>query len=268
MRTARTLQALSLSMGNRRPPLQPGPNRQWDVSQDLAIEMVYVPPGDFIMGSNAGEEREKPRHTHHLPQGFYIARCETTWDQYRVFCDAQIHKKPDAPIWNPAGDHPVVNVTWFDAKAFCDFAGLALPTEAQWEKAARGADGREYPWGNNWDGSKCNHGLEKGLQEADPSDGDKYTSPVDRHPAGASPCGALNMAGNVFEWCEDWFDEGAYRRYARGDELPPQTGEKRVFRGGSWFTDRRATRAARRAGSPPEHAVSTMGFRPVKNVED
>ncbi len=170
------------------------------------IEMVYVPPGDFIMGGDNGAGRygeKNPEHVHAMPNGYLIGRTDVTWYQYTAFCDATGRKRPSRPEW-AGDDHPVVNVTWDDAKAFCDWAGVALPTEPEWEKAARGEDGRTYPWGNKWDGSKCNHGSDSNSGGgADASDGYVSTSPVLAFPSGASPYGALDMAGNVWQWCAD-----------------------------------------------------------------
>ena len=115
----------------------------YDTSKGLELEMVYVPPGDFFMGAIHGGQHEKPLHTHPMDHGYYIARTEVTWEMYERFCLATNHVRPQHPAWPFTDAHPVVNVTWFDAKACCDWMGLALPTEAEWEKAARGS---RYCW--------------------------------------------------------------------------------------------------------------------------
>ncbi|MGH7295300.1 MAG: formylglycine-generating enzyme family protein, partial [Polyangiaceae bacterium] len=195
----------------------------------IEIEMVYVPAGDFIMGTDDTASYfsdAHPRHTHPMPNGTYIGRNDVTWAQYLAFCNATGRARPEAPRWGIQRDHPVVNVSWDDAVAFCTWAGLRLPSEAEWEKAARGTDGRKYPWGNDDPTSSlCMYYSRDG------------TSPVGSHPAGASPCGALDMAGNVWQWCADWYDRNAYKRYANGDTSPPTGSRDRVRRGCSWYDD-------------------------------
>ena len=125
--------------------------------------MVYVPAGEFVMGDDQ-MPRSSPRRTVTL-DAFWIYKNDVTVAQYRKFCQATGRQMPQTPTWGWKDDHPVVNVTWDDAKAYCDWAGAALPTEAQWEKAARGTDGRMYPWGNEWDAGKlwCSRSVsEKG----------------------------------------------------------------------------------------------------------
>ncbi|MFC1708419.1 formylglycine-generating enzyme family protein, partial [Planctomycetota bacterium] len=232
----------------------------WDTGKGLEIEMVYVPPGDFIMGSEDGGGDEKPRHTHAMPQGYYIGRYETTWREYRAFCLATGRSRPEAPWWGAKDDYPVVNVSWTGAKAFCDWAGMTLPTEAQWEKAARGTDGRKYPWGSD------SPTAESCVWHGHPHHGGKSAAPVGRRPRGASPYGAHDMAGNVWEWCTDWYGSGAYQRYARGQTNPPTSGESRVRRGGSWAHNARHCRAATRRRNKPGSPNSNLGFRPVRDI--
>ena len=126
--------------------------------------------------------------------------------QYRKFCEATDRKMPNAPDWGWQDSHPIVNVTWDDATAFAEWVGASLPTETQWEKAARGTDGREYPWGDTWDASKCANGV------------GHYTSPqpVGSYASGASPYGCMDMAGNVWEWCADLYEGMGHFRVLRG----------------------------------------------------
>jgi serine/threonine-protein kinase len=201
------------------------------------MELVSVPAGDFTMGADDGDtlaqEYERPKHTHALKASYWIGRTVVSKKQYAAYCKVKGKEIPD-----PARrDEQPVEVSWREARAFCAWAGGELPTEAEWEKAARGADGRLYPWG----GSAPDHGL---ADYIDPESKDAQTwvpGAVDGWPKGASPYGALGMAGGAAQWCEDLFNIHAYDRYARGDFALPgkgvdpwgaETGE-RVLRGGS-----------------------------------
>jgi serine/threonine-protein kinase len=242
-------------------------------ARGIELDMVYVPPGDFTMGDEAGEPDERPVHTHALPNGFWIARTEVTRRQFHAWCREARRPVPPAPRFRVTDDHPIVNVTWYDAKAFCDALGLRLPSEAEWEKAARGTDGRSYPWGSDWSPSRANFcdgscpddifGKDKKSR-----DGFPYTAPVGSFPSGASPCGALDMAGNVWEWCADYYDPDVYERYAKGRLDPPRAGSSRVRRGGSWNNTAKHCRAANRQDQSPGVADSATGFRPVKSADD
>ena len=158
---------------------------------------ALIPAGVFTMGSDKYVD-EKPIHDVYL-DAYYISEFPVTVAQYRLFCVASQRNMPDAPSWGWIDEHPMVSVTWDDATAFCEWAGVRLPTEAEWEKAARGTDGRAYPWGNDWDKSKCSNFTNS-----------KSTQPVGSYPDGASPYGVLDMAGNVWEWCSDWYSADYY----------------------------------------------------------
>ena len=181
--------------------------------------LVLVPGGEFLAGT-AKFEVELP--------GFYMGLHPVTNRQYGVFVKEAKHREPDNSFWQEAGkaEHPVVCVSWEDAAAYCKWAGLRLPGELQWEKAARGEDGREYPWGGKWDAKKCRNSTNKGGEE---------TAGVWSYAEGVSPCGAYQMSGNVWEWCEDWHDANAYESYKRRDLKPPKIGKRRVLLGGSWY---------------------------------
>jgi len=195
------------------------------------LEFVRIPAGEFLYG------KEKERIS--LPE-FSIMKYPVTVRQYRLFCQVTNRKMPSPPSWGWIDDHPIVNVTWHDAAAFAQWAGGSLPSERQWEKAARGTDGREYPWGNTFDESKCVCSV--GARRSS-------TAPVGSCPAGASPYDCLDMTGNVWEWCEDWCDSSK---------------DVRVMRGGSWGSLIAVNfRAACRACINPGNSNPDRGFRVV-----
>jgi formylglycine-generating enzyme required for sulfatase activity len=214
---------------------------------------VWVPAGEFMMGSEDGDDDEKPVRRVRITRGFWLSEREVTNAQYRAFCDAGGH---EFPSYSDQGDeHPVAYVTWDDARAYCEHFGLRLPSEAEWEYAARGAEGRKYPWGDGWDDARCCN-----LSHRGPSGS---TFPVGSFPAGASWCGALDMAGNVWEWCEDWYDKDYYQGAPERDPPGPASGEHRVVRGGGWFYSKTLCRSALRFGLEPTGPIAGCGFRPV-----
>jgi iron(II)-dependent oxidoreductase len=225
-------------------------------------EMILIPAGEFIMGSPEGEgnDDEHPQHTVFL-DAFYIDKYEVTNAQYKKFMDATGHKAPlswnsEGPFYQPS--QPVVGVNWYDAAAYAKWAGKRLPTETEWEKAARGTDGRKYPWGNEWDSSKCNSNVN--------GDGYKYIAPVGSFPAGASPYGVMDMAGNVFEWCADWYDGDYYSRTPQKNPKRSDSGDWRVMRGGAWYYDANVLRCALRGNREPTFAILHIGFRCAQDV--
>lgn len=214
-------------------------------------EMILIPAGEFTMGSNDGEASEKPAHKVYLDT-YEIGKYEVTVAQYRKFCRATGRAMPvEAPPWGWKDDHPIVNVSWFDAEAYCKWAGGRLPTEAEWEKAARGTEGRTYPWGNTWDKNKCaNYGL-----------GLKSTAAVGSYPSGASPYGCMDMAGNVWEWSADWHGEHYYSASPARNPKGPGSGKYRVLRGGSFYNSDSNNRCAFRLTDYPYDYYFTNGFR-------
>jgi formylglycine-generating enzyme required for sulfatase activity/serine/threonine protein kinase len=234
-----------------------------------SVEMIYIPAGEFIMGTSDAQinaplrqfpnrsrswfDDEKPQRSVYL-DGYYIYKHEVTVAQYRKFCNETGRQMPSEPSWGWQDNHPIVNVTWHDAVAYCNWAGVQLPTEAQWEKAARGTDGRTWPWGNEWDSSKCNS-YDAGIGK---------TTPAGSYPSGASPYGLMDVAGNVWEWCADWYDENYYASTPSKNPQGPSSGTWRVLRGGSWGgVNPNNLRAANRIGCDPGYWVVGIGFRGV-----
>jgi len=239
---------------------------------DVALDvMVLIPAGAFIMGSNdvdaSGKSQEsgfdEPLYLNEHPKrkvvvnAFYIDKYEVTSGQFkkylrklRKYTDAQIDMLIER-LQLQQDNLPVRNITWFKADEYCRAAGKRLPSEAEWEKAARGTDGREYPWGNEWHAEYLNGGQ-----------GESDLTPVGSYEDGKSPYGIYDMAGNVMEWTADW-----YEAYPGAEYQSSNYGKKhRVARGGSWSTAGRYTsaqyfRVAYRFNFPPNQAFNDVGFR-------
>jgi formylglycine-generating enzyme len=211
------------------------------------VDRVPVPAGPFVQGSAHGDDDERPPRARTLP-AFVIDRTEVTRTAYGACVAAHRCKVIPRELSGPAGADgqlPVTQVSWFDARDFCAFAGGRLPTEAEWEKAARGTDGREYPWGAEASCDRANWGNFEGEGPcADSAPG--FPVVVGRYPEGRSPYGALDMAGNVWEWVADAFDDDPKRR---------------VVRGGSCCSYFVPPRAANRNAWAPEYRGSDLGFR-------
>jgi formylglycine-generating enzyme required for sulfatase activity len=256
--------ALDSELGSRPAPLEP--------------ELILIPAGKFLMGSDPAKDYyaakdEQPQHTVYLSD-YYLAKTPVTNTQYTAFVEATDLEQP----WHwesgqpPKGkeDHPVVYVSWRDAVAYCNWlaqvTGKAyrLPSEAEWEKAARGTDGRIYPWGNKRDPTRCNS-----------KEGDRgEPTPVDAYPQGASPYGLLDMAGNVLEWTRSlWGKDGdkpdfkyPYKPDDGRENLKAGNDVRRVLRGGSWFTAQGGARCAYRYGGVPGGLDDIAGFRVVVSL--
>ena len=263
------------------------------VSETDGMTLVFVPDGDFTMGSDSSSfANERPVHTVSL-DSYWIDQTEVTNAMFGVFVDQTGYQTdaertgssnvfspdtgnetiqgadwrhplgPDSSV-SDLGEHPVVHVSWNDAQAYCEWAGRRLPTEAEWEKAARGTDGWTFPWGNDFDGIRLNSAdvnLGGVLGNSSFDDGFQFTSPVGTYPSGASPYGALDMAGNVWEWVNDWVDEAYYQDSPSANPSGPASGEYRIVRGGSWHEPEEGLRAAYRGWAGPADTDITLGFR-------
>jgi formylglycine-generating enzyme required for sulfatase activity len=222
--------------------------------------MAVVPVGPFMMGSSMGDADEQPVHRVYV-ETFFMDKYQVSVGQYAKFLDATSQEAP--PDWTTMNrsqyqKRPIVNVDWMDADAYCTWAGKRLPTEAEWEKAARGTDGRTYPWGNeyptkffanvsqeNWN----NHGA---------------LTPVGTFENGKSPYGIYDMAGNVWAWVSDWYDPDYYQSSPSQNPTGPPWGESKVIRGGSWGSGPEALRSADREIHSPSFRGLGTGFRCAK----
>jgi formylglycine-generating enzyme required for sulfatase activity len=229
--------------------------KHWETEFGEDIFMIHIPMGEFIMGSDEAEDDQKPEHKVFL-SSYWIGRYPVTFDQYDWYCKETGKTKPDDKGWG-RGNRPVIRVTWHDAMEFCQWiskkTGLefALPTEAQWEKAARGTEGLKYPWGEEFNPKNCNI-LESALRK---------TTPVTNHSKDSSPYGCCDMAGNVWEWCQDFYHSHYYREEEYHNPTGPKQGAYRVLRGGSWNYSSEYCQTTCRMNFQPEKNFSNAGFR-------
>lgn len=269
-------------------------------SEKDGMLQVYVPEGEFEMGSvesysqatvtscvnfgdylsdcQKGFADEKPAHTVYL-NSFWIDRSEVTNAMYEKCVSAGACQAPfdngsyTRENYYPNDQYaqfPVIYVDWYMARAYCAWAGRRLPSEAEWEKAARGTDGRIYPWGDenpsehrlNFCDRRCS------FDWADQSVDDGYfdTAPVGSYPEGASPYGLVDMAGNVWEWVADWYAEDYYSQTLYDNPTGPSSGEYRVLRGGSWNSNNDNVRSIYRCRNSPDSAINKYGFRCAVSV--
>ena len=238
---------------------------------DLIIEnpkdgslLILIPEGQFLAGDD--------KFPVTLP-AFYMALHTVTNAQYALFLNEIKPAKTDLDKWidlnsfcfvrrarigfeayDGKNDHPVVKVSWYGAEAYCQWAGLHLPSELEWEKAARGNDGRKYPWGNDWEyGKRCRNDNNKG---------NETTCAIWQYSEGCSPYGLYQPSGNVWEWCSDWYDATAYNCYKTGKLEPTATGSSRVLRGGSWsYYYHGVLCATSRSDMNPGNGYPYHGFR-------
>jgi formylglycine-generating enzyme required for sulfatase activity len=250
--------AIAGSAATPAPPISPGNDE---------AELIQIPAGEFMMGFKGSYDTQPERRVH-LP-AFSIDKYEVTNKRYKRFIDATAYKVPwsqdpaAAPyIWDwqkriypdSKGDDPVVLVSWEDARAFCTWAGRSLPTEAQWEKAARGTNGNAYPWGANWTDGKANT-SESGVRQ---------TAPFGAFKEDVSPYGVHDMGGNVSEWVQDWFAP-----YPGNPIISYEEKEKyRILRGGSWDYFHSIATGHHRQYATPQSQMTAIGFRCVKAMDD
>jgi len=236
--------------------------------------MIRIPAGPFTMGSTDGLPNERPEHTVTLGS-YYVDQYEVTLSLYRKFLESTKQESPstwDDEAATTVGDRPATGMKWESASAYCKWAGKRLPTEAEWEKAARGTDGRRYPWGDMQpfvDIANYNRGMwvneaitlvavTSGLEGMSVRHGLKE--------GGKSPFGLFHMAGNAAEWVADWYGRDYYQKSPDQNPVGPSTGEKRVIRGGSWADLPAALRVTARFSAEADYEDRTIGFRCAMNV--
>ncbi|MEW5940842.1 MAG: SUMF1/EgtB/PvdO family nonheme iron enzyme [Chloroflexota bacterium] len=248
------------------PPTQPptattavlGVGSIWTRPAD-GMTMMFVPEGSFEMGSDNGDSDEKPVHTVYL-DSYWMDMTEVTNAMYALcVSDGDCDPPQNTSSYTHSSyygnsqydDYPVIYVDWNQADAYCQWAGAGLPTEAEWEKAARGTDGRTYPWGEGIDCNKANY---NGSCVGD-------TSAVGSYESGKSPYGIYDLAGNVWEWVADWYDSSYYSSSPSSNPLGPSSGQYRALRGGTWSINDDNVRSAGRNRVNPTNAYSVVGFR-------
>ena len=222
-------------------------------------DMVLVTAGEFTMGSDAYTQYSRPAHTISVDE-FWIDKYEVRNLDYEKCIAAGACQPPSnsssatrsSYFGNPQYDmFPVIFVSWNDANTYCKWLGRRLPTEAEWEKAARGSYQLNYPWGNDFDSNRVNSS----------EDGIGDTLPVNAHPNGASPYGALNMAGNVWEWVADWYDADYYINSPGANPKGPDSGNFRVVRGGGYDNNQYNVGTIIRSRESPDFSSPDLGFR-------
>ena len=281
------------------PALDAGKTLSIHLGGGVRMELVLVPAGEFMMGDDSGGAEERPAHKVKISKPFYMGKYKVTVAQFRAFADATKYVSEaeksnggssvkdgkwqtlNGISWRTPGfkqedNHPACVITWHDAQEFCRWVGkltgrkVCLPTEAQWEYAARGPKSPKYPWGDKWDGTKANHAdvtwrkSPAAVQDwgsSDDNDGFAWTAPVGSYKNSASWCGAYDMAGNAWERLEDFFNDTYYQESPAVDPKGPATGEARVLRGGSWNHGAGGCRAAGRHRHDPGSRDAGVGFR-------
>ena len=259
-------------------PVVAAPTAQKELDQ---VPMVTIPAGAFLMGNpeHKGRADEWPQRSVYLDE-FAIDQVEVTNERYLSFVATTGHRSPPnpygtGPLSSVKGidQLPVVQTTWYDAKAYCSWAKKRLPTEAEWEKAARGEDGRIYPWGNQPAGlSRANFGRTglSGPVRDRPERLLLYPPiiSVDKYDNAVGPYGTFQMAGNVAEWVADWYDKEYYKTAPDRNPKGPEKGTQKSFRGGGWIDSTPSVRGAQRNGTDPNTKMNWMGFRCARDVKE
>lgn len=223
------------------------------------VVVVHVPSGKFLMGSpeGQGEAHEQPQREVFVSD-FLIDKTEVTWRQYKKFAEAEGVKLPPEPLWGVLGNYPVSSTIWSEAQQYCTWVGGRLPSEAEWEKSARGVDGRVYIWGDKWDPTRCNT----------IAGGEHRPEAVGSFPNCISPYGVLDLSGSLWEWINDYYDEKYYIQNESENPSGPASGRERVKRGSNWMNHPHTFRAAYRAKSSPTWRNVHHGFRCVLDVPE
>ena len=244
-------------------PVDPAASDVWKRSTD-GMTMVYIPAGEFVIGSEAEDPcahlDEQPKHKVYLNQ-YWIDQTEVTNAQYQKCVKAGMCVEPAScgqgeSTYQDAlkSDYPVTCLTWDEVGVYCGWVGGRLPTEAQWEKAARGTAELKYPWGNEFESTNCN--SEEG--------GIEGPMPVGSYSLqGNSPYGLMDVSGNVWEWTADWYDIGYYSKASSQNPTGPKSGEHRSLRGGSWYANYCSVRTSYRYYDLPYGRSTGVGFRCV-----
>jgi formylglycine-generating enzyme len=236
----------------------------WIVEDDKGKKMVWISEGPFPMGSPEaeGDPDEFPPRVTYL-SGFFIDLYEVTGKEFQEFVKGTGFPPAVVPVFQDDlsritdPDLPVVGVSWDQVKAYCEWSGKRLPTEAEWEKAARGEQTLKWPWGGL-------SGKELGNVVGE-QDGFKYSAPPGSFELGRSPYGVYDMGGNVAEWVQDWYDPAYYAVAPFQDPKGPEKGKHRVYRGGSWNDSLANIRTAKRFAAAPHQASAAIGFRCAKD---
>jgi formylglycine-generating enzyme required for sulfatase activity len=226
-------------------------------------EMVFIPAGEFVRGTNDGGYNERPQGVMYV-EGFWIDQYEVTNHHYLEFVEATGHRKPGLPsryarkmVHLRGPNQPVTYVSWNDAFVYCQWKGKRLPREAEWEKAVRGEDGRTWPWGERMEGHPANFGVA--------GDGFKYTAPVGSFPLDRSVFGVYDGAGNLMEWVDNWYVENLYHPTKVREKEERTSKTYKTLRGGGYTSRGIDLRITNRMFMVPDFRDETIGFRCAKS---